>query len=131
MDGSINTYGKSLWCEGFSILGAALAWRAVKESTYRMVNETPMTQDNQPALSSFLSKENAERLALGLCVMRGTALKVVKMLSIHDESCFCSDKYQIQTIIALWKLKLCGNSFEIKEIVEKIFVKSKRSSSLS
>ncbi|CAD5326830.1 unnamed protein product [Arabidopsis thaliana] len=71
---------------GFFNLGAALAWGAVKESTYRMVNGTPMTPDNQPALSSLMSKENAERLALGLCEMRGAALKVGQMLSIQDES---------------------------------------------
>jgi aarF domain-containing kinase len=51
-----------------------------------MVNGTPMTPDNQPALSSLMSKENAERLALGLCEMRGAALKVGQMLSIQDES---------------------------------------------
>ncbi|KAG7557375.1 Plant self-incompatibility S1 [Arabidopsis suecica] len=51
-----------------------------------MVNGTPMTQDNQPALSSFMSKESADRLALGLCEMRGAALKFGKILSIHDES---------------------------------------------
>ncbi|XP_010422699.1 PREDICTED: protein ABC transporter 1, mitochondrial-like [Camelina sativa] len=71
---------------GFFNLGAALAWGAVKESTYRMVNGTPATQENKPALSSIMSKENAERLALGLCEMRGAALKVGQMLSIQDES---------------------------------------------
>ncbi|KAL1206249.1 Protein ABC transporter 1 [Cardamine amara subsp. amara] len=71
---------------GFFNLGAALAWGAVKESTYRLVNGAPVTQDNQPALSSIMSKENAERLALGLCEMRGAALKVGQMLSIQDES---------------------------------------------
>uniref|UniRef100_A0A1J3D367 AarF domain-containing protein kinase 4 n=1 Tax=Noccaea caerulescens TaxID=107243 RepID=A0A1J3D367_NOCCA len=71
---------------GFFNLGAGLAWGAVKESTYRIVNGTPNTQDNQPALSSILSKENAERLALGLCEMRGAALKIGQMLSIQDES---------------------------------------------
>ncbi|CAN8248126.1 unnamed protein product [Cochlearia groenlandica] len=71
---------------GFFNLGAALAWGAVKESTYRIVNGTPTTQDNQPVLSSIMSKENAERLALGLCEMRGAALKVGQMLSIQDES---------------------------------------------
>ncbi|EFH70078.1 predicted protein [Arabidopsis lyrata subsp. lyrata] len=55
-------------------------------SKYRMVNGTPMTQDNQLALSSFMSKESADRLALGLCEMRGAALKFGKILSIHDES---------------------------------------------
>ncbi|CAH8294275.1 unnamed protein product [Eruca vesicaria subsp. sativa] len=71
---------------GFFNLGAGLAWGAVKESTYRLVNGTPPTQGNQPALSSLLSEENAERLALGLCEMRGAALKVGQMLSIQDES---------------------------------------------
>ncbi|KFK30750.1 hypothetical protein AALP_AA6G022000 [Arabis alpina] len=71
---------------GFFNLGAALAWGAVKESTYRLVNGTPVTEGNKPALSSIMSEENAERLALGLCEMRGAALKVGQMLSIQDES---------------------------------------------
>lgn len=50
------------------------------------MNGTPPTQGNKPALSSILSEENAERLALGLCEMRGAALKVGQMLSIQDES---------------------------------------------
>ncbi|KAG7589017.1 hypothetical protein ISN44_As07g013340 [Arabidopsis suecica] len=65
-----------------------------------MVNGTPMTQDSQPALSSFMSKESADRLALGLCEMHGAALKFGKILSIHDES----------LVPALW--------FEIPEVIE-------------
>lgn len=37
-------------------------------------------------LSPFLTADNAERLALALCRMRGAALKVGQMLSIQDES---------------------------------------------
>jgi predicted unusual protein kinase regulating ubiquinone biosynthesis (AarF/ABC1/UbiB family) len=40
----------------------------------------------QSALSPFLSEQNAERLALALCRMRGAALKIGQMLSIQDES---------------------------------------------
>ena len=46
----------------------------------------PGSQDNQPAISPFLSERNAERLALALCRMRGAALKLGQMLSIQDES---------------------------------------------
>ncbi|KAG7599731.1 hypothetical protein ISN44_As06g039070 [Arabidopsis suecica] len=53
-----------------------------------------MTQDNQPALSSFMSKESTDRLALGLCEMRGAALKFGKILSIHDESLVPALKYK-------------------------------------
>ena len=39
-----------------------------------------------PLLNSFMSEANTERLAEGLCRMRGAALKVGQMLSIQDES---------------------------------------------
>lgn len=39
-----------------------------------------------PVMNSFLSEANTERLAEGLCRMRGAALKVGQMLSIQDES---------------------------------------------
>lgn len=39
-----------------------------------------------PVVNSFLSEANTERLAEGLCRMRGAALKVGQMLSIQDES---------------------------------------------
>lgn len=48
---------------------------------------TPVgTEGKQSALSPFLSDQNAERVALALCRMRGAALKVGQMLSIQDES---------------------------------------------
>ncbi|KAF9619426.1 hypothetical protein IFM89_007001 [Coptis chinensis] len=70
----------------FAGLGAGLAWGTLQESTKRLVYGTPMTEDKQSALSPFLSEQNAERLALGLCRMRGAALKLGQMLSIQDES---------------------------------------------
>jgi aarF domain-containing kinase len=71
---------------GFAGLGAGLAWGAFQESTKRLVYGTPPDQQNHPAVSSFLSGENAERLAKALCRMRGAALKLGQMLSIQDES---------------------------------------------
>ncbi|XP_042475953.1 protein ABC transporter 1, mitochondrial [Macadamia integrifolia] len=71
---------------GFAGLGAGLAWGTLKESTKRLVFGTDNSQDKQSALSPFLSEQNAERLALALCRMRGAALKLGQMLSIQDES---------------------------------------------
>ncbi|ONK61421.1 uncharacterized protein A4U43_C08F29730 [Asparagus officinalis] len=72
---------------GFAGLGAGLAWGTVQESAKRIVYGTPTTTDgNQSALSPLLSEQNAERLALALCRMRGAALKLGQMLSIQDES---------------------------------------------
>ncbi|CAL0316520.1 unnamed protein product [Lupinus luteus] len=70
---------------GFAGLGAGLAWGTLQESTKRLVYGTP-SQGNQPVFSPFLSEQNAERLALALCRMRGAALKIGQMLSIQDES---------------------------------------------
>jgi aarF domain-containing kinase len=47
---------------------------------------TPAGDGDRSALSPFLSDQNAERVALALCRMRGAALKVGQMLSIQDES---------------------------------------------
>ena len=41
---------------------------------------------NQSAVSRFLSPANTERLAEGLCRMRGAALKIGQMLSIQDDA---------------------------------------------
>ncbi|GFP93642.1 aarf domain-containing protein kinase 4 [Phtheirospermum japonicum] len=71
---------------GFAGLGAGLAWGTLQESAKRIAFGTPISQDNQNALSPFLSERNAERLALALCRMRGAALKLGQMLSIQDES---------------------------------------------
>ncbi|KAK9076524.1 hypothetical protein SSX86_004858 [Deinandra increscens subsp. villosa] len=71
---------------GFAGLGAGLAWGTVQESARRIVFGKSESQGNQSALSPFLSEKNAERLALGLCRMRGAALKLGQMLSIQDES---------------------------------------------
>ncbi|XP_074292852.1 protein ABC transporter 1, mitochondrial-like [Silene latifolia] len=66
---------------GFASLGAGLAWGAAQESTKRL-----MFGNNNSTSSAFLSDNNAERLALALCRMRGAALKIGQMLSIQDES---------------------------------------------
>lgn len=47
---------------------------------------TPDSANNHNVVSPFLSEQNAERLALALCRMRGAALKLGQMLSIQDES---------------------------------------------
>ncbi|KAJ6844372.1 protein ABC transporter 1, mitochondrial [Iris pallida] len=71
---------------GFAGLGAGLAWGTIQESTKRIVYGAPSSDGKQSALSPFLSEQNAERLALALCRMRGAALKLGQMLSIQDES---------------------------------------------
>lgn len=71
---------------GFAGLGAGLAWGGLQESARRVMYGTPVGDGKQSALSPFLSDQNAERVALALCRMRGAALKVGQMLSIQDES---------------------------------------------
>lgn len=71
---------------GFAGLGAGLAWGTIQESAKRIVFGMPETEGKQSALSPFLSEQNAERLALALCRMRGAALKLGQMLSIQDET---------------------------------------------
>ncbi|XP_038976749.1 LOW QUALITY PROTEIN: protein ABC transporter 1, mitochondrial-like [Phoenix dactylifera] len=71
---------------GFAGLGAGLAWGTIQESAKRIVFGTPKSDEKQPVLSPFLSEQNAERLALALCRMRGAALKLGQMLSIQDET---------------------------------------------
>ncbi|XP_062197836.1 protein ABC transporter 1, mitochondrial-like [Phragmites australis] len=72
---------------GFAGLGAGLAWGTLQESARRVMYGTPVdTEGKRSALSPFLSDQNAERVALALCRMRGAALKVGQMLSIQDES---------------------------------------------
>ncbi|XP_040382545.1 protein ABC transporter 1, mitochondrial [Oryza brachyantha] len=72
---------------GFAGLGAGLAWGTLQESARRVVYGRPADTDGKrSALSPFLSDQNAERIALALCRMRGAALKVGQMLSIQDES---------------------------------------------
>ncbi|XP_074292894.1 protein ABC transporter 1, mitochondrial-like [Silene latifolia] len=68
---------------GFASLGAGLAWGAAQESTKRLMFGT---NNSTSSSSAFLSDNNAERLALALCRMRGAALKIGQMLSIQDES---------------------------------------------
>uniref|UniRef100_A0A0D9V099 ABC1 atypical kinase-like domain-containing protein n=1 Tax=Leersia perrieri TaxID=77586 RepID=A0A0D9V099_9ORYZ len=72
---------------GFAGLGAGLAWGTLQESARRVMYGKPADTDGKrSALSPFLSDQNAERIALALCRMRGAALKVGQMLSIQDES---------------------------------------------
>ncbi|KAK1664576.1 hypothetical protein QYE76_052735 [Lolium multiflorum] len=71
---------------GFAGLGAGLAWGGLQESARRVMYGAPVGDGGRSALSPFLSDQNAERVALALCRMRGAALKVGQMLSIQDES---------------------------------------------
>ncbi|XP_024378992.1 protein ABC transporter 1, mitochondrial [Physcomitrium patens] len=71
---------------GFAGLGAGLAWGTFQESARRIWGGQGSTAPGQAMLSPFLTADNAERLALALCRMRGAALKVGQMLSIQDES---------------------------------------------
>jgi aarF domain-containing kinase len=60
---------------------------AKKEPTTATTGASAKGKDpSHPVLGSFLSEANTERLAEGLCRMRGAALKVGQMLSIQDES---------------------------------------------
>ncbi|BFI41640.1 aarF domain-containing kinase [Marchantia polymorpha subsp. ruderalis] len=71
---------------GFAGLGAGLAWGTLQESAKRLWGGQGATPPGQSVLSPFMTEQNAERIALALCRMRGAALKVGQMLSIQDES---------------------------------------------
>ncbi|KAL4202329.1 hypothetical protein AMTRI_Chr02g220510 [Amborella trichopoda] len=73
------------WVIMFAGLGAGLAWGTIQESAKRLVFGTSNSQGQSPP-SPLLSEQNAERLALALCRMRGAALKLGQMLSIQDET---------------------------------------------
>lgn len=71
---------------GFARLGAGLALGTLQESAKRLWGGQGGPDSAQSVLSPFLTEQNAERLALTLCRMRGAALKLGQMLSIQDES---------------------------------------------
>lgn len=71
---------------GFARLGAGLALGTLQESAKRLWEGQGNMDKGQFALSPFMTEQNAERLALGLCRMRGAALKLGQMLSIQDET---------------------------------------------
>lgn len=71
---------------GFARLGAGLALGTLQESAKRLWGGQGSSDGGQSALSPFITEQNAERLALTLCRMRGAALKLGQMLSIQDES---------------------------------------------
>ena len=70
----------------FARLGAGIALGTFQESAKRLWGGQDRSQNQQFAFSPFINEQNAERLALGLCRMRGAALKLGQMLSIQDES---------------------------------------------
>ncbi|MCO5607180.1 hypothetical protein L7F22_061373 [Adiantum nelumboides] len=70
----------------FARLGAGLALGTLQESAKRLWEGQGGSNMGQFALSPFMTEKNAERLALGLCRMRGAALKLGQMLSIQDET---------------------------------------------
>ena len=62
---------------GFAGMGAGLAWGAATDAV--------STALSGGGGGNMLSEANAQRLASGLCRMRGAALKIGQMLSIQDE----------------------------------------------
>ncbi|KAH7446741.1 hypothetical protein KP509_01G071700 [Ceratopteris richardii] len=71
---------------GFARLGAGIALGTLQESAKRLWEGQEKSNAGQFALSPFMTEQNAERLAVGLCRMRGAALKLGQMLSIQDEA---------------------------------------------
>lgn len=69
---------------GFAQLGSSLLYGTVRESVSRTFGGSKQGEDSP--YSSFMTEDNAERLANALCRMRGAALKLGQMLSIQDEN---------------------------------------------
>lgn len=67
-------------------MAASLAAGAVGEALARGVGRGAAPADGGGSASSRMSTAQAERLAEGLCRMRGAALKLGQMLSLSDES---------------------------------------------
>ncbi|KAL4452036.1 hypothetical protein ABPG75_007698 [Micractinium tetrahymenae] len=68
---------------GFAQLGTSLLYGTVREGVSRALGGK--RAEDSP-YSSFMTEDNAERLANALCRMRGAALKLGQMLSIQDEN---------------------------------------------
>lgn len=68
---------------GFANLGVGLAAGTLAEGVLRLFGKQSASS---PKDSLLLSDKNADRMAASLCRMRGAALKMGQMLSIHDES---------------------------------------------
>lgn len=76
-----SSFGRAV---GFAGLGASLLVGAAKSQVGRVFGGKQEGSDN--LYSSFLSEDNAERLAAALCRLRGAALKLGQMLSIQDDN---------------------------------------------
>lgn len=68
---------------GFAQLGTSLLYGAAREGVSRALGGR---RSEDSPYSSFMTEDNAERLANALCRMRGAALKLGQMLSIQDEN---------------------------------------------
>ncbi|VAI55139.1 unnamed protein product [Triticum turgidum subsp. durum] len=84
---------------GFAGLGAGLAWGGLQESARRVMYGTPVGDGKQSALSPFLSDQNAERVALALCRMRGAALKVLAALDIVRQGADVMPRKQLNSVL--------------------------------
>ena len=71
---------------GFGTLAAGLAAGTMWESAKRAWNGKDASAPGGAHGNAFLTPQNAERLAVALCRMRGAALKIGQMLSIQDEN---------------------------------------------
>ncbi|CAD7696232.1 unnamed protein product [Ostreobium quekettii] len=73
---------------GFGSLGASLAFGAMKDSMSRTLGGSVREANERDTqmVGAFISGDNAEILAAGLCRMRGAALKLGQMLSLQDEN---------------------------------------------
>ncbi|KAI3437965.1 hypothetical protein D9Q98_000409 [Chlorella vulgaris] len=70
---------------GFAQLGSSLLYGTMRESVSRALGGSAQADSAHPT-STWLTEDNAERLANALCRMRGAALKLGQMLSIQDEN---------------------------------------------
>lgn len=73
---------------GFAGMGASLLFGSFVDGVRNTLgpSQPPPEVQGQNLSSTFLTEQNAERLANALCRMRGAALKIGQMLSIQDET---------------------------------------------
>ncbi|OEL31388.1 Protein ABC transporter 1, mitochondrial [Dichanthelium oligosanthes] len=103
---------------GFAGLGAGLAWGTLRESASRVMYGTPVdTEGKRSVLSPFLTDQNAERVALALCRMRGAALKVLAALDIVRQGADVMPRKQLSSVLDAelgpdWSSKLRSFDYE-------------------
>ncbi len=89
---------------GFAGMGASLLFGSLRDSVANAFSPTPAGGSGGSSGgggNSYITQQNAERLANALCRMRGAALKIGQMLSIQDETVLPPQVGQVTTCFVI------------------------------